>query len=95
MANTKLNKSNSPISDYNRAIVSHCPTQQSATIVMVKKPSVVNSIFNNLGISNKNDKNEKDTECTREKTTFFIRKSIFFFSFMWSDQRRKLFIINR
>lgn len=81
MADSKLNQSNYPISNYNIAVVSHCPSQQTATIVLVKKPSVFNRIFNNYGISNKGNRDEKieEVECTREKTTFFICKWVITF----------------
>lgn len=74
MADTKLSHSNMPISNYNVAVVSHCPSQQTATIVLVKKPSVLSRIFNNFGISNADSKDEKTSvECTRyNKITFFI-----------------------
>lgn len=76
MAASKISQSNIPTSNYNIAVVSHCPSQQTATIVLVKKPSVFNRIFNNFGISNTDNKDEKASdECTREKTTFFICKS--------------------
>lgn len=81
MAETKFNHSNGPVNNYNTAVVSHCPSQQTATIVLVKKPSVVNRIVSNFGISNKDKKDEKNSEeCTREKSTFFICK--FFFTFI-------------
>lgn len=79
MAETKLNHANGAVNNYNIAVVSHCPSQQTATIVLVKKPSVVNRIFSNFGISNSDKKDEKNSEeCTREKSTFFICKCFFF-----------------
>lgn len=76
MADSKLSQSNMPISSYNVAVVSHCPSQQTATIVLVKKPSVLSRIFNNFGISNADNKDKKTpVECTRDNnTTFFICK---------------------
>lgn len=79
MADIKLNQSNCPISNYNIAVVSHCPSQQSATIVLVKKPSVFDRIFSNIGISKTDNKDEKNSdECTQEKTTFLICKFFYF-----------------
>ncbi len=74
MSDLKLNKSNIPKSNYNLAVVSHCPNQQTATIVIVEKPSVF-GIFKSFGISNKDKKTSDDW--TRSKTTFFICKRFF------------------
>lgn len=80
MAASKISQSNIPKSNFNVAVVSHCPSQQTATIVLVKKPNVFNRIINNFGISSTGNKDEKNTdECTREKTTFFICKLLLLF----------------
>lgn len=65
-------KSKSPMS--NVAVVSHCPNQQTATIIFVKQPSVFSRILDNFAISNKDGK--ISFGCTREKWIFFICKLI-------------------
>lgn len=75
MADSKLNQGKYKSPTSNIAVVSHCPSQQTATITFVKKPSVVSRIFNNFGISNKDEK--VSFECTREKTTFLICKLLY------------------
>lgn len=82
MTESKSNKANSPMSNYNLAVVTHCPSQQTATIVVVEKPSVFNRIFKTFGISDKDEK--PSNECITERQTFFICKSFaFLFSSVW------------
>lgn len=77
---SKLNESklSDPMSNYNLAVVSHCPSQQTATIVTVEKPNVYNGILKNFGISNQNEK--PYNAYLTEKRAFFICKSFFFSS---------------
>ncbi|KAG4077953.1 hypothetical protein HA402_013453 [Bradysia odoriphaga] len=69
MEDSKLTKSNSPKTNYNLAVVTHCPSQQTATIVMVEKPSVFSGIFKNFPISNKDKQAQKTLD---DRTTFLI-----------------------
>lgn len=96
MADSKLSNSTIPISNYNIAVVSHCPSQQTATIVLVKKPSVFSRILNNYGISSTDGKDDKTSEvCTREKTTYFICKLMSFFHYFHQYRRSGLTITPR
>lgn len=69
MENSKLAKSNNGKTVHNLAVVSHCPSQQTATIVMVEKHSVFSGIFKNFPISNQ----EKKSFADRKK--FLVGKS--------------------
>lgn len=70
MEDSKLEKSNNVKT--NLAVVTHCPSQQTATIVMVEKPSVFNGIFKNFPISNRDN---EDTSTFYDRIKFFLGKS--------------------